>query len=162
MQVWHASVPLETIRFAASNHLCVKLGYHGTQRIIEPYSLRRTQDGNLVLHAVRVDDREHRSYRVDRIETVQATTRPFKPVYLVEFSGVGPIHAPEAHRPAGQLAGRSRSLGHASEIIYVFECPYCRKRFKRKSRDPKLNPHKSENGLSCPGRHGMLVDTQYK
>jgi hypothetical protein len=54
-------MPLETIRFAASNHLCVKLGYHGTQRIIEPYSLRRTQDGNLVLHAVRVDNREHRA-----------------------------------------------------------------------------------------------------
>jgi len=31
---------LETIRFAAANRLCVNLGYGGTLRIIEPYSLR--------------------------------------------------------------------------------------------------------------------------
>jgi hypothetical protein len=93
MQVWHTPVPLETVRFAASNHLCVKLGYDGTQRIIEPYSLRQTREGHLVLHAIRVDNREHRSYRVDRIQSVQATTQSFKPVYRVEFTGVGPFRA---------------------------------------------------------------------
>ncbi len=95
MQVWHTPVPLETIRFAAANHLCVKLGYKGTQRIIEPYSLRRTRDGHLVLHAIRVDNREHRAYRVDQIQSVQATTQPFKPVYKVEFSSVVPFERPE-------------------------------------------------------------------
>ena len=94
VQTWRLGVPLETVRFAASNHLCVKLGYQGTTRVIEPYSLRRTQDGNLVLHAIRTDDREHRSYRVDRIESVEATTIPFKPVYRVEFSSTGIIEAP--------------------------------------------------------------------
>jgi len=162
MQVWHTPVPLETIRFAASNHLCVKLGYDGTQRIIEPYSLRQTREGHLVLHAIRVDNREHRSYRVDRIQSVQATTQPFKPVYLVEFSSVGPISAPETHRSAEQSVRRSSLFGVSGETIYVIECPYCRKRFQRKIRDTKLNAHKSPNGSPCSGRHGMLVDTQYK
>ena len=46
------SAPLEIIRFAASNRLCVELDYMDQQgrrslRIIEPYSLRRTQAGEL-------------------------------------------------------------------------------------------------------------------
>ena len=46
---------LEIIRFAASNRLCVDLEYQGSVRRIEPYSLRRTRDGNIVLHATSPD-----------------------------------------------------------------------------------------------------------
>jgi hypothetical protein len=42
---------LEMIRFAAANHLCVDLTYDGSVRRIEPYSLRQSLEGNLVLHA---------------------------------------------------------------------------------------------------------------
>ena len=73
---WGVGVPLETVRFAASNHLCVKLGYDGSARIIEPYSLRRTRTGQLVLHAIRVDTRAHRSYRVDRIQSIEVACSP--------------------------------------------------------------------------------------
>jgi len=90
---WGAGVPLETVRFAAANHLCVELGYQGSTRVIEPYSLRRTKDGHLLLHAVKVDSREHRSYRVDRIQSLRVTTRPFTPVHAIEFSPVGPLRA---------------------------------------------------------------------
>jgi predicted nucleotidyltransferase component of viral defense system len=90
---WSAEspVPLEPIRFAAVNHLCVELGYKGKKRIIEPYSLRRTMEGRLLIHAIRTDTREHRAYRVDRIESVRVTSRPFTPVYAIEFSAVGPL-----------------------------------------------------------------------
>ncbi len=37
-------VPLESVRFAAVNHLCVELGYDRSVRLIEPYSLRRTKN----------------------------------------------------------------------------------------------------------------------
>ena len=52
--------------------LCIELDYRDEDgrrsvRIIEPYSLRRTQAGHIVLHAVRADNQLHRSYRVDRI-----------------------------------------------------------------------------------------------
>ena len=88
---WGFGVPLETVRFAASNLLCVELGYQGSKRLIEPYSLRRTRDGNIILHTIRVDNRQHRSYRVDRIESVRATTTPFRPVYAIEFSSTGTL-----------------------------------------------------------------------
>ena len=63
---------IEVIRFAAANHLCVDLDYVSEQgrrgtRAIEPYSFRRTQDGNILLHAVRSQNQQHRSYRLDRI-----------------------------------------------------------------------------------------------
>lgn len=91
---WRVNVPLEEIRFAAINRLCVELGYQGSNRLIEPYSLRRTHDGNLVLHALRADTHEHRSYRVDRIQSARATNRPFIPTYAIELSSAAPLSAP--------------------------------------------------------------------
>jgi len=82
---WGTVVPLETIRFAAANHLCVDLSYQGTHRLIEPYSLHRTRDGDIMLHAIRHDSGDHRSYRVDRIEGVSATRTSFMPRYSVEL-----------------------------------------------------------------------------
>ncbi len=78
-QAWHTAVPLEIIRFAAANRLCVDLEYKNEHRLIEPYSLRRTQDGNILLHAVRHEDGEPRSYRVDRIQSAVATNVSFSP-----------------------------------------------------------------------------------
>jgi len=95
---WNLAVPLEEVRFAAVNHLCVELGYGGRSRLIEPYSLRRTQAGNLVLHALRHESKEHRSYRVDRITSARATNVPFTPSYAVEFSSVGAMSTPIRRR----------------------------------------------------------------
>lgn len=67
-------------------------------RVIEPYSLRRSRAGHLLLHAIKTDSRQHRSYRVDKIESVRVTTRPFRPVYAVEFASMGPLSGPEIAR----------------------------------------------------------------
>lgn len=85
--------PLELIRFAAANHLCVDLRYRDQQdkvnsRLIEPYSLRRTRSGALLLHAVRHVDGESRSYRVDRIIGAAATESSFVPRYAIELTAV--------------------------------------------------------------------------
>jgi hypothetical protein len=86
--------PLERIRFAAANRLCVDLDYTALDgrrslRRIEPYSLRRTQEGNVVLHAVRTDTGQHRSYRVDLINDAAITEQDFTPKYAVELSPQG-------------------------------------------------------------------------
>jgi predicted nucleotidyltransferase component of viral defense system len=101
VDVWGVGIPLEEIRFAAVNHLCVELGYNGSTRLIEPYSLRRTRAGNLVLHTERHDSTGHRRYRVDRIQSARATTVPFNPRYAIEFSSAGPLAAsPQMRRTA--------------------------------------------------------------
>ncbi len=76
---------LEIIRFAAANHLCVDLTYDGSVRRIEPYSLRQTAEGYFVLHAIRSDSGEHRSYRVDRMQGATVTSQVFTPRYAVEL-----------------------------------------------------------------------------
>jgi hypothetical protein len=86
VHMWHASVPLELIRFAASNHLRVDLEYQGSRRLIEPYSLRKTKEGNLLLCAVNHETGQARSYRVDRIQGAKVTGVSFLPQYMIELT----------------------------------------------------------------------------
>ena len=71
-QAWHISDLLRQYVLLQQNRLCVDLTYQG-RRLIEPYSLRRTRDGNLLLYAVKHNTGEDRSYRVDRIQGARAT-----------------------------------------------------------------------------------------
>jgi len=151
---WGAGVPLESIRFAAANRLCVELGYQGSVRTIEPYSLRRSRDGHLLLHAIRADSREHRSYRVDGITSVRATNRPFRPVYAVEFAAAGPMFA--APSRAGYRTAR-RTYG-GSRTAYILQCGYCDRTFRRSTRTTELRAHKDADGYPCAGRHGYVID----
>ena len=159
--------PLEIIRFAAANRLCVDLGYDGSMRLIEPYSLRRTSEGNYLLHAVRRVDGEPRSYRIDRIQSATVTRDTFQPRYLVELTQSGPQPIPptatrtaEPHRVA--RAPRSPSgWSTRSGPVYVFRCTVCKKTFDRRSYDGTLNAHKHPRGYECPGRVGVYVRTKY-
>lgn len=89
MTSWRNGVPLELIRFAGANRLKVEIDYRARDgrvgpRTVEPYSLRRTRDGNLLLFAV--NDRDQvRGYRLDRIAGVRPTNDPFRPRLRVEF-----------------------------------------------------------------------------
>ncbi|MFA7280137.1 MAG: nucleotidyl transferase AbiEii/AbiGii toxin family protein [Sterolibacterium sp.] len=167
---WHAAVPLESIRFAAANRLCVNLNYQNSWRLIEPYSLRRSREGNLLLYAVKHESGEARSYRVDRIQGVEVSKVSFVPKYLVELTPAGPLHAPETERRGpstvrpSSLPGRVRSravLPTSGGPTYIFKCTMCGKQFKRKSHDATLNPHKNKQGHPCYGSFGMYVRTEY-
>ncbi|MEX2556456.1 MAG: nucleotidyl transferase AbiEii/AbiGii toxin family protein [Actinomycetota bacterium] len=91
---WGAGPRLGPVRFAGANRLLVDLGYQGSVRRIEPYSLRTTRDGSLLLYGIRVDNRQLRAYRVDRIESIAVTTEPFRPRFRVEFASTGDMYAP--------------------------------------------------------------------
>lgn len=167
---WGIGVPLESIRFAAVNHLCVELGYDRSVRLIEPYSLRRTKDGNLILHAIKVESGEARSYRVDRIESVKVTKRVFKPRYEIEFSPLGIIHASPTPRKSEfssfgsyglarnprKPSGRTGVTGSFG-MKYVFQCGMCMKKFTKSTNDSTLRAHKNSWGMSCSGRTGYFV-----
>lgn len=171
-----AGAALEVIRFAAANRLCVDLAYQGRTRRIEPYSLRRTQDGNIILHAWSREANEHRSYRVDRIEGAYTTSETFTPRYAIELTPSGPMAIPPTERspsPRTSIGGfssrptrpakpRSTSRGFGSGgPTYVYQCPVCSKKFSRKTMSGALNPHKAPGGYPCMGRMGYLVDTKY-
>jgi hypothetical protein len=169
---WGMSAPLEIIRFAAANRLCVDLQYQGSHRVIEPYSLRRTRDNNLLLYAVKHDTGEPRSYRVDRIQSATATMTPFVARHLVELTPVGPISAPPTARSDSQSTPFSLDRPSAARRSitsprisagprYVFKCPVCGKRFIRDSYNSSLKSHKGRNGYPCPGRSGIYLETRY-
>ena len=66
---WRRGFPLELIRYAGANRLKVELNYQAENgrwgpHVVEPYSLRYTKDGNLLLFVIN-DYGALRSYRVD-------------------------------------------------------------------------------------------------
>ena len=86
---WRLGVPLELLRYAGVNRLKVDIDYRAENgrwgsRRVEPYSLRYTQDGNLILFVVN-DYGQLRSYRVDRITGIRPAAETFTPKYRVEF-----------------------------------------------------------------------------
>lgn len=162
-----ARSPLEIIRFAAANRLCVDLRYDGSIRRIEPYSLRQSSEGNYILHAIRSDSGQHRSYRVDRVQGASVTSQSFAPRYLIELTPEGPL--PVASTSSSGVAGRLRTSARRASPVsvhhqgptHVFRCTVCNRTFERKSMDGALNPHKGRNGYPCPGRVGVYVRTTY-
>lgn len=149
---WKTGVPLEVVRFAAANHLCVELEYQNRTRIIEPYSLRRTRDGNLLLYGVKVASGALRAYRVDRIQGVRATRQPFRPRVAVELTPQGPLLAPPTHRRGGS-AGQTT----LSQARWTVVCLACGRRFPRKSRNSRLRPHQDRSGFPCGGPRGRFL-----
>jgi hypothetical protein len=88
---WPGGAPLEQIRFAGANHLIVELDYQGSTRLIEPYALRRSKAGNLLVYAIKAQTGEIRAYRVDRIEGIRITSTAFAPRYAIELSVALPV-----------------------------------------------------------------------
>jgi hypothetical protein len=161
---------IEVIRFAGSNRLCVDMDYvdeNGRRsiRTIEPYSLRRTQAGDIVLHAIRADAQQHRSYRIDRIQSASVTNRTFTPRYEVELTPTGPLVEPETAPRTSTAAvwvhatgGRRKTA--TSGPIHVYRCPFCGRRFERKTHDGMLRAHKDPQGWNCSGRRGIYEGTK--
>ncbi|MFN0185614.1 MAG: nucleotidyl transferase AbiEii/AbiGii toxin family protein [Aquabacterium sp.] len=179
VQAWGARAgSLETIRFAAANHLCVQLDYskEGGERTaptIEPYSVRRTSAGDLLLFGVKADTGESRSYRLDRIRSATVTHQAFRPRFAVELTASGPLAAPNLERAPSIVAevGRGSPTSKVTRtqaaaglrmpkpsggfgMSYPFACTVCGKTFKRSTYDATLNPHKNKQGWPCPGRIG--------
>jgi predicted nucleotidyltransferase component of viral defense system len=170
---------IEIIRFAASNRLCVDLEYRDEQdrrgtRTIEAYSLRRTQAGDTLLMAVRADNGQPRSYRLDRIESARVTERSFTPRYPVELTPTGPLSTSYKERGSsggGSWGGFSGGMARATRAprvprtprsggTYIFRCMVCGKQFERQSYDSTLRPHKNRSGWDCYGRTGIYVRTK--
>jgi hypothetical protein len=165
--VWGKGVPIETIRFAAANHLCLELGYQNSVRQIEPYAFRRTRAGNVLLVAVKTATRETRTYRLDRMQSVKVTTTPFKPVFQVELGARGPVQIPQLSHVGTKapLATRSSfptSRPYAARYgpTYVIKCVTCGREFKRSTMNYALKLHKGRGGWNCPSLVGHLVRTE--
>lgn len=159
---WGTGVPVESLRFAAANHLCVDLGYGNSVRRIEPYAFRRTKAGKTLLCAVKVQTRESRTYRLDRIQSIQVSNQPFRPTFRVEITGSGHLPVPRLARATASQPFRAVSAFRGPRMVYIIKCPSCGKEFKRSKADYVLRPHKGRGGWQCHSATGYLVRTSYE
>lgn len=161
---WGRGPGLEAIRFAGANRLLVRFNYHGRERLVEPYSLRRAGTGNLLLYAWEVGSTHIKAFNSAEIRNIRSTDKPFVPRYRIEFapSGFAPIlpsAVPLRHLspswPVRSVPPRRSGLGPT----YVFKCAVCGKEFRRKKNDASLRRHKAPGGWNCSGTRGYLVRT---
>ena|ERR1041385_2177456 len=165
IRYWGSGSPIETIRFAGANRLLLEFSYHGRHRTVEPYSLRRASTGNILLYAWELASGHIKAFKISEMVGVQSISRGFTPRYRVELSegsiSIPPVASlPRSYPTIMRLTSARRSASKTGRT-YVFECPYCNKRFRRQKYDSTLRPHKTKDGWNCPGRHAYLVDTEY-
>ncbi len=168
---------LDRIRFAAANHLCVEILYAPENRpsntyIIEPYSLRRSADGHLLIYALKHQTEDIRAFRTDRIIEAKATSQSFIPSYRIEFlptntsisltsSAQTSLGTPKKARDMRiKSIGKKKSSGFFKGTKHVYQCQLCSKRFSKKRMSSTLNTHKNKHGYKCSGRIGVYIGTR--
>jgi predicted nucleotidyltransferase component of viral defense system len=161
LQLWPSGA-IEQVRFAALNHLIVEFDYTDeagsrTHRRVEPYSLRQTTAGNLILGAFDLAKQDGRTFRLDRMRHLALTGISFVPRFAVEVAGrIGLAQA--APPRVGRMPARRASAGGG--VRYVIQCPVCLRTFNRQTSGTVLHGHKNRLGLACPGRHGIFLGTR--
>jgi hypothetical protein len=158
---------IETIRFAAANRLRIDLRYRDTkgaitERTVEPYSLRRSQAGDVRLMATQESDGMPRSFLIRGILGVTVTRRTFVPRYPMELTPTGSLSIPQSFSaPTIRRSQPIRRIAASAGPSYIFRCSVCGKEFSRKTYDATLRPHKNKAGRDCYGRYGSYVRTKY-
>jgi hypothetical protein len=166
IRTWGGNV-VEPIRFAAQNRLIVEFDYldeHGqfSHRRVEPYSLKETSEGHIVLGVFDLHRNATRSFRIDRIHNPGLSKESFEPRYATEIgTAVFSLAVPPGFGSPRKAMSRSpairrprRSPGQPRHII---QCPVCGKRFYRDGHDTRLRDHKAPEGWKCSGGTGVYL-----
>jgi predicted nucleotidyltransferase component of viral defense system len=157
---WGVGVPLEVLRFAGVNRLLIEFNYKGKHRRAEPYSLRRSSSGDLLLYAWEVGSTHVKAFSVPEVRDLRVTAKAFKPRYEIEFAPAGGVGVRAMARrqtdgPAARYRVTSRA-GSQTRPSFILRCGSCGRLFRHWTRDTTLRPHKTPGGGRCHGRRGSL------
>ncbi len=91
INIWGYKISLEKIRFSGLNRLLINIIYKkadGTEQsyLIEPYSLRKTTEGNLLLYACISGSDKIQTFQIEKILKIEPTPQSFKPKWIIEFT----------------------------------------------------------------------------
>lgn len=162
---------------AADSLTMVKLTYSNIERLVEPYELafkfRKDNTAREYFYGYDVVGGHSgpgiKAFLPDRIQKIENTDLKFDPRFPVELSKAGGaetvsrFESKSSTRSYGVLPKKPRRIRRPRSSVlnrgieYQVQCPYCNKRFKRKKRDTKLNPHKDRFGNPCHARRGWIV-----
>jgi len=154
---------------AGRSQTLLKIRYKGSDRIVEPYSLKYLQRRDGVereyFYVYNVSGGENRPgmrcFVAEGIGAIEKTEDKFEPRFPIELCKAG--ERPEnpylfdPNRPMPSPKRRTRAYGPT----YVYQCAYCGKRFARKTYSSTLRPHKNKSGYPCSGQTGFYVTTKY-
>ena len=163
---------------AASSTALLRFTYDGVTRLVEPYSLvyKRRQDGVAQEYFYAYDRTGGRNSGPDiktflarGVQGIEATEEKFEPRYPIELSKAGEpgvksyFGAPfSGSRVRGAKSTRQPRMRRPSRIgsgiVYVLQCSYCLKTFRRSSWTTQLNAHKDKYGNQCYGRMGTIIE----
>ena len=81
---------MDQIRYAARNRLCALISYHGSTRLVEPYSLRFPPTGNIILHVWELQkngmpSNGHKSFKTHEINSASISKQTFIPKWMIEL-----------------------------------------------------------------------------
>lgn len=158
---------LSKIQFSAANRVCIRLGYNGKTRTVEPLSFRvNTKTGNRLFYGYERETGHVKAYSISNFQSVAITNLPYTEKYPVEISPTDTISMPPIRRAIStnsipQRRSRTknlRQLGSSGSYPYKVQCPMCLKTFQRKRiSDTSLNKHKNSFGMECRERRGYIV-----
>jgi predicted nucleotidyltransferase component of viral defense system len=160
---------------AGSGMRLMAITYDGITRTVEPYSLvyKGRRDGHAEEYFYVWDRTGGRSgpgikaFVNTKIQGINLLDEKFEPRFTVELAKAGePARSGYFARSSfggqpGRTGSRSRSSRVYHGVVYMIECPYCGKRFKRRQYTTRLNEHQDRYGNRCYGRAGHLVDQTY-
>ena len=107
-----------------------------------------------------------------RMHGLEVTDTAFSPRFEIKTNKAGgaetisrytPKQSVSTRNPFGIRKSKKRTRlprvrqSYSWDISYKVECPYCGKKFKRKTMDTKLNKHKDKFGNRCYGKIGFIV-----
>jgi predicted nucleotidyltransferase component of viral defense system len=158
-----------TILQAAADLTLLRMRYQGSERLVEPYALAytvRRSDGIAQEYFWAYDRTGGRSgpgiksFLRSRVQSLENTSKTFQPRFVVELA-----RSP-TRGGVSSFAGRRRSTSSTRRFparssgvpTYTVMCPYCQKRFPRKTNNMTLMPHKDRWGYPCGGHTGYRVE----
>ncbi|MBU8551934.1 nucleotidyl transferase AbiEii/AbiGii toxin family protein [Streptomyces rochei] len=148
---------------AGANRTLLRMTYEGTERLVEPYSLRfkRRTDGVGQEYLYAWDQTGGRSgpglksLLNYKISDVAVTDLAFEPRYDIELTNAGEL----GDRTTFSSALRRRAVVRRGSAAgrYRMQCAYCGQTFTFTSPTARLNAHKDRYGNACYGRSGRRV-----
>ena len=156
--VWGARLPLEAIRFAGANRLLIEFDYSGKRRLVEPYSLRRANTGNLLFYGWELSSAQIKACNVAKIGNLRTTGRTFVPRYAVELAPGSAIPRSVSRAVARPRVSRRHAGREYYGPTYILRSPVCGKEIRRRKNDTTMRRHTYPGSLGrCPSRRGYLI-----
>jgi hypothetical protein len=162
---------------AARERKLLRVSYDGVERLVEPYALtyKRRQDQVAQEYFYCWDTTGGRTsppgvktFLNGKMIRAEVTDQPFEPRFEIELSKAGEKAKTEhfgsgrTRSPSSRRVRASVSRKGVPSLVYVVQCPYCQKKFRRSKNDTALAVHKTPDGYPCSARRGYVIETKYR